>query len=1030
MDMDFGKGKESRRAQVEINGSLYSLLIDSGSREFSYIKREIVEKHNLITYEANLTGVYADGRQYNCTNFTSLKIKIKLENKILQEIFVKTYVLDEIPCDVIIGRTDIFHYDLYKVMKAIDTCELNRNINADDETSYVEWAQLMQLYKLDGAEGVEYAQPPSTSFASMVTERSAEELDELLRQAHEEKRRDREIQEAIDHLINVEFKDQFCDLPPKEPARVPPQVIKLVTGVTLDTIEGVKRFPAVMRGQQRRHPQEWIDRAGAKIQMLLEQGVITHSNSPVHNPIHLEPKGDGDTRFCLDASGLNSVCVRENFPIQGLEDFIAWLNPIQAVRFCKIDFSSMYFQLPLAEESQRLLAFKFGPNQFQFTRVVMGTSNAVAHAQQLMVQTVFLGLVGLLIWCYLDDLFIPGNNVGLDMVASLRQVLERCRQYGLFLKRSKCEFNVKRTNYLGFVVSSDGLEVPEKRRNQFDKIPLPTTASGLRTYLGMGNFLRRFLPRYAQMAFPLYMMTGGPKKKVLEWSEETKRSFQDIKEAVKSSVKLAWLKPKGGIHLFTDASEGAFGGWLGQDQGEIDENLKSILSIIAVFSKAFKESQRNWSITDKEQFAIFFGVETLHHLLAARSFTVHTDHAALFYTTVQSDSKRVQRMREVLGRYQITYVHIKGTDNVFADALSRVFYEDNVYPVEDAEIDEALEVINTYTLAGLSASYEEHTEELKKLPTLQYWHGTRGHYALDKTLATINYEGAQWPGYEQDLRKYIQKCTTCAENARLSQHFHGRQFILDGFRPGQVWSLDLIDVGEDYNGNKYILSLIDNFSRHLCLFPLQTKAAEEATYFIWSRICSEGPPEKIITDGGGEFSNSIMQSIVKFLKINNVTTSSGDSKANGICERVNGEVRIQLKKAFQERNKTVPTSWHWFLPTIAANHNNMVHKATGFPPNLFHSSKFHSSSIEEQEEQVRAVQHKIIQKESSKSSQLRYPEIQAGTSVYLMNSAVTKRNLSDTNWLGPYTVRGRVVDQVELWQVPGVAYNISHLKLA
>lgn len=173
MDMDFGKGKESRRAQVEINGSLYSLLIDSGSREFSYIKREIVEKHNLITYEANLTGVYADGRQYNCTNFTSLKIKIKLENKILQEIFVKTYVLDEIPCDVIIGRTDIFHYDLYKVMKAIDTCELNRNINADDETSYVEWAQLMQLYKLDGAEGVEYAQPPSTTLVSMATERSA-----------------------------------------------------------------------------------------------------------------------------------------------------------------------------------------------------------------------------------------------------------------------------------------------------------------------------------------------------------------------------------------------------------------------------------------------------------------------------------------------------------------------------------------------------------------------------------------------------------------------------------------------------------------------------------------------------------------------------------------------------------------------------------------------------------------------------------------------------------------------------------------
>lgn len=647
MDSNFGIGAESRRAEVEVNGNLYSLLIDSGSREWSYIKREVVDKNSLLCYKANLTGSYADGRKYTCEIFTSLKLKIKLEDKFLQEIYIKAFVLDSIPCDVVIGRGDIFHNNLYNIMRDIDKFELGSRVTKDDD-SYDDWLLMMQQYKLDGLDGIENPIPPS--LAAMKAGTTSEALDELLRQSHEEKRIDREIEAEIDHLINIEFKDQFSDLPPKVPARVPPQVIKLVTGVTLDTVEGVKKFPAVMRGQQRRHPQEWIDRAGEKIKMLLEQGVITSSNSPVHNPIHLEPKGDGDTRFCLDASGLNSVCVRENFPIQGLEDFIAWLNPLQPVRFCKIDFSSMYFQLPLAEESQKLLSFKFGPNQFQFTRVVMGTSNAVAHAQQLMVQTVFAGMVGLIIWAYLDDLFIPGNNIGLNMVASLRRVLEMCRLYGLFLKKSKCEFNVKKTQYLGFNISREGLEVPEKRRNQFDKIPRPTTASGLRTFLGMGNFLRKFIPSFAQLAFPLYNMTGGPKKKVLEWTPETTKAFEDIKEAVKSSVKLAWLKPEGDIHLFTDASEGAFGGWLGQDQGERDANMNIIFAIIAVFSKAFKDSQRYWSITDKEQFATFFGVQAFHHLLAARTFTVHTDHAALFHTTVQSDSKRVQRMREVLGR--------------------------------------------------------------------------------------------------------------------------------------------------------------------------------------------------------------------------------------------------------------------------------------------------------------------------------------------------------------------------------------------
>ncbi len=83
----------------------------------------------------------------------------------------------------------------------------------------------------------------------------------------------------------------------------------------------------------------------------------------------------------------------------------------------------------------------------------------------------------------------------------------------------------------------------------------------------------------------------------------------------------------------------AFGGWLGQDQGERDENMNVILAIIAVFSKAFKNSQRNWSITDKEQFAIFFGVQAFHHLLAARPFTVNTDHAALFNNTVRQQTR-------------------------------------------------------------------------------------------------------------------------------------------------------------------------------------------------------------------------------------------------------------------------------------------------------------------------------------------------------------------------------------------------------
>ncbi len=144
--------EKCRRAEAEIDNEQYSLLIDSGSREYSYIKSSVVDKHNLLCYETKLEGSFADGRRYSCNFFTSVKLKIKLENKLLRNISIKAFILDSIPSDVVVGREDIFRNNLYVVMREIDGYELRCQLPA--ENSYDEWLQLLQLYKLNGPEGI------------------------------------------------------------------------------------------------------------------------------------------------------------------------------------------------------------------------------------------------------------------------------------------------------------------------------------------------------------------------------------------------------------------------------------------------------------------------------------------------------------------------------------------------------------------------------------------------------------------------------------------------------------------------------------------------------------------------------------------------------------------------------------------------------------------------------------------------------------------------------------------------------------
>jgi hypothetical protein len=204
-----------------------------------------------------------------------------------------------------------------------------------------------------------------------------------------------------------------------------------------------------------------------------------------------------------------------------------------------------------------------------------------------MVNLVLAGLVMTKLIAYLDDLVIPGNRTTHPIKPALREVLDRFRRFGLFLKGLKCEIMVKETLFLGHLISRKGVAISPKKRVDFEDIKRPVTTTMLRSFLALANYFRRFLPRFSETAACLYKIMGGRKHQKVEWTEEREASFMKIKKMVQEAVILSYLKEEGEIEVYCDASKYGFGGGIFQKQGEVFEG-QPVLTPIAFYGKMFE----------------------------------------------------------------------------------------------------------------------------------------------------------------------------------------------------------------------------------------------------------------------------------------------------------------------------------------------------------------------------------------------------------------------------------------------------------
>ena len=403
---------------------------------------------------------------------------------------------------------------------------------------------------------------------------------------------------------------------------------------------------------------------------LLNRGYIQPSASPFGAPILMVPKPGqpGKLRMVVDYRALNQLIESDRYPLPTIEGL---LQQMQGARvFSTLDLLSGFWQIPLLPDHRERTAMTttlYG--SFEWCCMPMGLKNSPAQFQRYMA-SVFRDLPFVSI--YIDDVVIWSRTVE-EHLQHLRIVMQRLQREQLYVKGSKVHLCKTAVNFLGHVVSGEGVAPQHKKVEAIADWPTPTNLAEVRSFLGLASFYRKFIYMFAAVAQPLHQLT----KKDAPWQwrpDHEERAFQMLKKALTTAPLLvlpdveAAMTGKAPYLVQCDASLLAWGGVIMQDQGRGYQP-------IAFASKTFNSAQANYSATERELLALVSCTcEEFRHYLFGTDYQLQGDHAALAWLM---DPRRELTRRQA--RWITTLLEngvpsmtwVPGKKLVVPDALSR-----------------------------------------------------------------------------------------------------------------------------------------------------------------------------------------------------------------------------------------------------------------------------------------------------------------------------------------------------------------------
>ena len=293
-------------------------------------------------------------------------------------------------------------------------------------------------------------------------------------------------------------------------------------------------------------------------QEMLENGVIRRSSSPWSFPVLLVKKKDGTLRFCVDFRKLNEITKKDSYTLPRIDEILDSLGGMKY--FSTLDLASGYWQIPILEQHREKTAFRTRSGMYEFNVVPFGLTNAPATFQRDM-DLVLSGLNWEICLVYMDDIIIFSENFDKHL-EDLQKVFDRIRSAEMLIKVTKCSFCRKEIEFLGHIISAEGVRPNPKIVKSIQDAKVPQDVEEVQKFLGLTGYYRRFVNNYAKIAQPL----SDKLKKGATFAPDPNvdNAVATLKEKLTSPPILAYPDFKKPFILFTDASNQQIAGILSQ----------------------------------------------------------------------------------------------------------------------------------------------------------------------------------------------------------------------------------------------------------------------------------------------------------------------------------------------------------------------------------------------------------------------------------------------------------------------------------
>ncbi|CAF3176291.1 unnamed protein product [Rotaria socialis] len=390
-------------------------------------------------------------------------------------------------------------------------------------------------------------------------------------------------------------------------------------------------------------------------------GQINRSQSPWASPVLLVKKHDGSPRFVVDYRKLNSITIRDSYPLPRMDDTI---NKLAGAKYySKFDLKCGYHQVPIDPQDKHKTAFITPYGLFEFNVLPQGLVNGPPIFQRIMSE-VLGNLLGHHCLVYLDDIITFSTNFN-DHVKGVHAVLNALNNHNFKLNLSKCALVYERIEYLGHEIDHAGYRPLQNNIKAVIDIPTPTTYDEAHRFYGMANYYRSFIKNFANVAYHLQRFQA--KKGEFVWKIEQQLAFDTLKEKLTSEpCVLKFPIPDIPFILATDASsKNGIGVTLKQKLGKREH-------VIVYLSQNLTKVERKWSVTEQECLAIVWAIKKLRIYLYGTKFSVITDHHPLCWLNKhKSGNERLYRWSLTLQEFDFDIKHKSGSCHLDADCLSR-----------------------------------------------------------------------------------------------------------------------------------------------------------------------------------------------------------------------------------------------------------------------------------------------------------------------------------------------------------------------